>query len=255
MSLAELRRVLAEAEKRKRDKLPYRARREAEKRATQGLQPSEPRLTPRQKRLEMHQRRLGITPASEVEDDTDDEGEHDSLPRLDAHLRKQLRLFASPSPWVRQLLVVSLGAVHASSLLLVANTLLRAQGELCARLMKSEPGALLEDVEGEDEEDEEVGIKRAKAAEAAYLPTLLRARAASGDELMQLTRLTRQARACFWPWCGGAGQVRQTGTVPREERTCYPRTSTRDALVPHQPHVNFLFALSLNSFANTGGCR
>ena len=73
----------------------------------------------------MHQARLGIL-LDDGGDDTDDGDDAFSvMERLDKHLMRSLENMHSPSPWVRQSVVLSLSAVHGTSLLAVINAALR----------------------------------------------------------------------------------------------------------------------------------
>ena len=73
----------------------------------------------------MHQARLGIL-LDDGGDDTDDGDDAFSvMERLDKHLMRSLENMHSPSPWVRQSVVLSLSAVHGTSLLAVINAVLR----------------------------------------------------------------------------------------------------------------------------------
>ena len=73
----------------------------------------------------MHEARLGIM-ADDGGDDTDDDDDAFSvMERLDKHLMRTLENMHSPSPWVRQSVVLGLSAVHGTSLLAVINAVLR----------------------------------------------------------------------------------------------------------------------------------
>ena len=83
-------------------------------------------MTPREKRMEMHERKLGIYKPREVESDTDDEDDrYGVMLRMETPILRQLRHLLSPKAWVRQIVITSLGAVHESSLLTVVNATLR----------------------------------------------------------------------------------------------------------------------------------
>ena len=72
------------------------------------------------------QARLGILAESQADADTDDGDDAFSImERLDVHLMRSLENMHSPSPWVRQSVVLSLSAVHGTSLLAVINAVLR----------------------------------------------------------------------------------------------------------------------------------
>ena len=73
----------------------------------------------------MHQARLGILPDDDGDDTDDGDDAFSVMERLDKHLMRSLENMHSPSPWVRQSVVLSLSAVHGTSLLAVINAVLR----------------------------------------------------------------------------------------------------------------------------------
>ena len=131
----------------KRAELTRAQRARSEKRAKLGQPPVElvePYKSPRQKRLEMHERRLGIAAAHRVaEPETDEEDEvYGIVCRADLHMRRVLAALRSPSKWVRQAVGLSLSAVHSSSIVGVVHALVRrfdeSRGKMALALAKQE---------------------------------------------------------------------------------------------------------------------
>jgi hypothetical protein len=109
--------------------LSVKVRARSKQRARQGLPPDEliePKATPRQKRLDMHERHLGIVEPKLVEPATDEDDEnYGVMARVDMHVRRMLAALKSPSRWVRQTVGLALGAVHSSSIVVVVHALVR----------------------------------------------------------------------------------------------------------------------------------
>ena len=111
------------------------------------------------------QARLGIE--GEADPDTDDGDDAFSImERLDTHLQASLENLRSPSPWVRQSVVLSLSAVHGTSLLAVINAVLRMTPKGPA--IGSTPGAGPSGAEGASAHES------AAARAASHLPDLTR---------------------------------------------------------------------------------
>ena len=201
-----------------------RTRASAARHAKAGLPIAElvaPRKTPRQARLEMHERRLGIfredvaassslasSEAAIVKDPLTDEEDdaYGIMAQVDLHLRQRLLHLRSSVRWVRQSVVLSLASVHASSLIAVVRAAVRlyddAQGKHAMLLARARRDAA--DAEEEARHTEilpglhqvttvdapAVGVSPPETSDAEK--DLLKARVPTRRALAELQRMQRE---------------------------------------------------------------